>query len=376
MSRNTRQSDRELAARSVVRQLRQPAHVIPPLLFPLALLMVNAAGLHSSTKLPGFPTDSFLPFALAVPFIQGALFATLNAGSDLARDIQSGFLNRLALTPMSGVALIAGHLAGVVVLGLMQALRLPRRRARGRRRPRRGRRGGVLLLLSALIALGFGGLGAFVALRTGSGEATQATFPVFFVFLFISSMNTPRNLIDVDWFRYAATANPVSYLIEGVRSLIITGWNGEALALAFSVATVLAIVSVAALRVGAPREADADVRPPVSGRSGSPGACSTRSSRTRRCSPAARLPAVLLHRVRRRPVAGRACARLQLPGRLHGVPVRVRAAAVGGVRRRVHRLRDRRATSSTGSRGGCSSPSRTGPADPRLRDRRARALGW
>ena len=103
---------------------------------------------------------------------------------------------------------------------------------------------GVLLLLSALIALGFGGLGTFVALRTGSGEATQATFPVFFVFLFISSMNTPRNLINVDWFRIAATVNPVSYLIEGVRSLIITGWNAEALALAFSVSTVLAVVSI------------------------------------------------------------------------------------------------------------------------------------
>ena len=49
---------------------------------------------------------------------------------------------------------------------------------------------GVLLLLSALIALGFGALGTFVALRTGSGEATQGHFPVFFVFLFISSMNT------------------------------------------------------------------------------------------------------------------------------------------------------------------------------------------
>jgi ABC-2 type transport system permease protein len=234
-----------LAARSVVRQLRQPAHVIPPLLFPMALLLVNAAGLHRSVDLPGFPTDSFLPFALAVPFIQGALFATLNGGSDLARDIQTGFLNRLALTPMRGSALIAGHLAGVVVLGLMQAcVYLAIGLAFGA-----GLASGffgafVLLFLSALIALGFGGLGTFVALRTGSGEATQATFPVFFVFLFISSMNTPRNLINVDWFRYAATVNPVSYLIEGVRSLIITGWNGEALALAFGVSTVLAVISV------------------------------------------------------------------------------------------------------------------------------------
>jgi ABC-2 type transport system permease protein len=234
-----------LAARSVVRQLRQPAHVIPPLLFPMALLLVNSAGLHRSIDLPGFPTDSFLPFALAVPFIRGALFATLNGGSDLARDIQSGFLNRLALTPMRGSALIAGHLAGVVVLGLMQAcVYLALGLAFGAGLAAGVPGAGVLLFLSALIALGFGGLGTFVALRTGSGEATQATFPVFFVFLFISSMNTPRNLIDVRWFQIAATVNPVSYLIEGVRSLIITGWNAQALALAFGVSTVLAVVSI------------------------------------------------------------------------------------------------------------------------------------
>ena len=39
--------------------------------------------------------------------MQGALFATMNAGTDLARDIQTGFLNRLALTPMRGAALLA-----------------------------------------------------------------------------------------------------------------------------------------------------------------------------------------------------------------------------------------------------------------------------
>ena len=93
-----------------------------------------------------------------------------------------------------------------------------------------------MLVFAALIALAFGALGAIVALRTGSGEAVQSLFPVFFVFLFISSMNIPRNLISTTWFRDAATVNPVSYLLECVRSLIITGWNGEALALGFGIA--------------------------------------------------------------------------------------------------------------------------------------------
>lgn len=235
-----------VAGRSLARTLRQPANAIPPLVFPIALMAVNAGGLRPSTLLPGFPTDSFLAFALAVPFIQGALFSTMNAGTDLARDIQTGFLTRLSLTPLRGSALLAGHLAGIVVLGLVQAcFYLLVGLACGIEL--QSGAGGVAVLLgfAAIVALGFGALGSFLALRTGTGEGVQSLFPVLFVFLFISSMNTPRDLIAVDWFRWAATLNPVSYLIECVRSLVITGWDGEALALGFGIAIVLAAVSLA-----------------------------------------------------------------------------------------------------------------------------------
>jgi len=236
-----------LARRSIVRTVRQPASVVFPLIFPMLLLLVNAGGLEASTRLPGFPTDSFLAFALAVPFIQGALFSTMNAGTDLAKDIQTGFLNRLSLTSMRGVALIGGQLAGVVVLGLVQAafyiavgLIVGVDFAAGVL--------GILTLFgfAAVISISFGALGVFLALRTGSGEAIQGIFPLLFVFLFLSSMNTPRNLIDVDWFRFVATVNPVSYLIECVRSLIITGWNGDALLLGFGFAVLIGVVSTAA----------------------------------------------------------------------------------------------------------------------------------
>ena len=235
-----------LAQRSITRTARQPASAIPPLIFPVALMLLNSGGLHASTELPGFPTGSFLAFALAVPFIQGALFSTMNAGTDLARDIQTGFFSRLSLTPVRGSALLAGQLAGIVTLGVLQAvfyivtgLLLGVRFASGP--------AGIALLLlyAALVALGFGALGSFLALRTGSGESIQGLFPALFVFLFISSMNTPRNLIAVDWFRFLASVNPVSYLIECVRSLIITGWDAEALALGFGIAIALSLVSLA-----------------------------------------------------------------------------------------------------------------------------------
>ena len=243
-----------LARRSVVRTIRQPANVIAPLLFPMMLLAVNSGGLKAETRLPGFPTNSFVAFALAVPFIQGALFATMNAGTDLARDIQTGFLSRLSLTPMRGIALLAGQLGGVVALGVVQAVVYLSVGLAVGVRFESGILGVLVLFAFAiLVSLGFGALGAFAALRTGSGEAVQSLFPAFFVFLFLSSMNIPRNLIATTWFRDVATANPVSYLLECVRSLIIAGWDGEALALGFGIAAVIAVCSLAlaswALRV-------------------------------------------------------------------------------------------------------------------------------
>src|ERR671937_88717 len=118
-----------LARRSVVRTVRQPANVVFPLVFPMLLLAVNSGGLKAETHLPGFPTSSFVAFALAVPFIQGALFATMNAGTDLARDIQTGFLSRLSLTPMRRLAVLAGQLGGGVTMGVVQAGRSPADRA-------------------------------------------------------------------------------------------------------------------------------------------------------------------------------------------------------------------------------------------------------
>jgi ABC-2 type transport system permease protein len=103
----------------------------------------------------------------------------------------------------------------------------------------------VLLVLSVMIAFAFASLGGLLALRFGTGEAVQAIFPLLFVTLFLSSSSLPRNLISVTWFRDVATYNPVSYLIEGLRSLVITGWDGQALALGFGFTIVLLVVTLA-----------------------------------------------------------------------------------------------------------------------------------
>src|SRR3954451_13393624 len=201
----------EMARRSVLQTLRQPAMVIPPVLFPLILMSINVSGLDAATSIPGFPADSYLDFAIAFPFIQGSLFASINAGSAVARDVETGFLNRLALTPMQRAAMLLGHLSGVLVVAFISsciyfavgfALGL---------HVEAGVAGVlVLFVLALLISLAFASVGSFIGLRTGSGEAVQGVFPLFFVFLFLSSSSLPRDLIEHAWFRTIATYNPIS----------------------------------------------------------------------------------------------------------------------------------------------------------------------
>ena len=236
---------REMARRSILQTLRQPAMIIPPVVFPLLLVSINAAGLDAATKLPGFPADAYWDFAIAVPFIQGALFAAINAGTAMARDVETGFIKRLAMTPMQRMALLIGLLIGVMTVAFVSAIIYLVAGFVAGMEFKSGALGvPAIIALGVLVALGFAGIGAYIGLRSGSGEAVQGVFPLLFVFLFLSSANLPRNLIEQDWFRAIATYNPVSYLVEGVRSLIITGWDGEALALGFGIAAAIAAASI------------------------------------------------------------------------------------------------------------------------------------
>jgi len=235
-----------VARRSITRTLRQRALLVFPLLFPLILFAINGSSLSAATKIPGFPTSSYRAFALALPFIQGALFVAVATGTDLARDIETGFFNRLALTPLRGTALLVGQLGGPLVLACIQAVvYLLVGLATGVVIVTGVGGAFVLLALAIMIAFAFASLGALMALRFGTGEAVQGIFPLLFVTVFLSSSSLPRNLIKVEWFREVATYNPVSYLIEGIRSLIITGWDAQALALGFGFAALLLLITLA-----------------------------------------------------------------------------------------------------------------------------------
>jgi ABC-2 type transport system permease protein len=235
-----------VARRAVVRTSRQRALLIFPMVFPLILFAINGSSLSSATKIPGFPTDNYRDFLIAMPFVQGAMFVSISAGVDLAKDIQTGFLSRLALTPLRGEALLVGSLGGALVLGTLQAVvYLLVGLATGVTFITGVGGVLVLLVLSILIAFAFASLGALLALRLGTGEAVQGIFPLLFVTLFLSSSSLPRDLIATEWFRVIATYNPVSYLLEGLRSLVITGWDAQALELGFGFALAILLLALA-----------------------------------------------------------------------------------------------------------------------------------
>ena len=235
----------EMARRSVLQTLRQPAMVIPPVLFPLILMGINVSRARRRHEDPGLPDRQLSGFRDRVPVRPGLavrvdqrgqrdrarcrdrLPEPARADADAARrDAARAARGRAGGRPDLGPDLPGGGFAAGlhVKAGFWGVL--------------------VLLVLAMLIALAFASLGAFIGLRTGSGEAVQGVFPLFFVFLFLSSSSLPRNLIEHEWFRTIATYNPVSYLFEGLRSLIIFGWQGKALGLGFLFAGSIALIGV------------------------------------------------------------------------------------------------------------------------------------
>lgn len=237
-----------LARRSITRILRQPQVVIPNLFFPLFFLIMNNAAIGRATRLGDFGTDNYLAFILAGTVVQAVMLSSTAAGSEVALDIESGFFERLVASPVNRIAILAGQLAGVAVFGAVMALFFAALVAPFGVTMRSGPVGYVVLaIIGALLAGGFGGVAVAVAIRTGSVEATQGAFPLYFVVIFVSSAFFPVSLMR-SGYKAVARANPISWLIDAVRSLTLEPLQLSAVAVGIGVAAAFAAIGIALAR--------------------------------------------------------------------------------------------------------------------------------
>jgi ABC-2 type transport system permease protein len=232
-----------LSRRSIVNILRQPAAIVPAFVFPLLFLALTSASLNRSIHLPGFPqVDSFLQFGIATTIIQGALFGAIAAGANMASDIEHGFFERLVASPVSRTAILVGRVAGAAVLGFVQALVFFGVTSLFGLNVESGLPGILLVaIVAAVVSAGIGAVAVAFGLRTGSTEAVQGSFPLLFVLMFFSSAFFPRTLME-GWFKTVATYNPVSWLIEAARALVIEGLDVRDFLVALAVAAGIFVV--------------------------------------------------------------------------------------------------------------------------------------
>jgi ABC-type multidrug transport system permease subunit len=215
---------RALGMRSVRQTFRRPQLMAPIVVFPTMLLAIQTGGAGGAVNLPGFPpVDSFLQFMLAGAMMQSLMLAGNSGGIALAVDIEMGFTDRLFAAPISRYTIVLGRLAGTAALGLLSALWFLAIGLVFGAEIEGGIPGALLAIaLVTATAMAVGGIGAAIALRSGSASVVQGLFPLVLVVLFVSSAFFPVGLM-IEPARTIAEYNPLSFVAEGVREPIISG---------------------------------------------------------------------------------------------------------------------------------------------------------
>ncbi|MGN6679524.1 MAG: ABC transporter permease [Streptosporangiaceae bacterium] len=238
-----------IAGRALRAVPRDPAAVAPPVFIALFFFVVNIATLKKLTgNHPGF---SYTAFEMATAILLGV--TGVSRAPALVLDVQTQYLDRLLLTPVRRTAILIGHMAAdvavaaaltipILVLGVGLGVRF---------------QGGLLgalvfILLASLWSLAFAGFGYAIALKTGNPAAVNSMFLLFFPFLFLTSSYVPRSQLS-GWLNTVAGFNPVTYLLDGLRSLVLGdswawGQLGEALAAIAVVGLISMTMCFAALR--------------------------------------------------------------------------------------------------------------------------------
>jgi ABC-2 type transport system permease protein len=211
-----------LGKRALIEAWRSPEALFPTLFIPLFFLIVNvgqAARIFPAESTAFLAGQSYAAFQLPSSLILAASFGS--AGLYLVEEIEGGYFDKLRATPIPRAAMVMGRLiaeaikvAAISFVMILVALPLGISVASGVL-------GFVLVIaLTALWGVVFAGFMQLIALQTRSAAATNAGGLIFFPLLFLTPNFVPRELLTRPM-EIAATLNPVTYVLEAMRSLIL-----------------------------------------------------------------------------------------------------------------------------------------------------------
>ena len=230
-----------IAGRALRGVPRDMEAVTPPIFIALFFFIVNIASFSKLTKSAGGSFD-YKAFEMPTAILLGV--TGISRAGALVLDIQNGYLDRLLMTPVRRISILVGHMVADVAVAI--ALTVPIL-ALGFAIGVRFETGviGVLAFIgfAALWSLAFAGFGYAIALKTGNPAAVNSSFLLFFPFLFLTTSYVPRSQLS-GWLDTVAGLNPVTYLLEGLRSLVMQGWEAESLAKAALAILMLGTISM------------------------------------------------------------------------------------------------------------------------------------
>ena len=214
---------RYLAMRAIRESLRQPGVEITNIFIPLFFLAVSTGAIANFSE-RGFGVDNYLAFQLPVAVLQAVAGSSSASGIAIVLDMERGYFDKLLLTPASRWSLIIGRVWADAVRAIFFASIMLIAALVAGSGMATGVGGAILILVIAgLFGGAYSGIGIFIAMRTGNAQAAQAGFLLFFPLLFMAPAFAPLAVFD-DWLRIIATINPVTYIMEGMRGLVMEGY--------------------------------------------------------------------------------------------------------------------------------------------------------
>jgi ABC-2 type transport system permease protein len=232
-----------LLGRRAVREIvRLPAATIPTLFIPLFFLAVNIGQVSKTfpSSTPFLHGQGYAAFQIPVSLLFAV--STVTSGLALVTEIEQGYFDKLLVAPIRRSSIVLGRLAADLVRGLLLSVLVLGAGFAFGVHVKAGVLGAVVLVvLSALWGVAYAGIGLLIALVTRNVQATQSSFILFFPLLFLTPNFVPFDRLS-PLMEALARANPVSYVIEGLRSLILEGWVVDKLLLCIGVTLLTGLI--------------------------------------------------------------------------------------------------------------------------------------